>query len=74
MRRITPPMEVSVPDVVFQKDSAVSSVCENDFSSKEDSASSQLCVDLKPSNRNKSPVTVQEWVDSLPPIAECGSR
>lgn len=68
-------MEVSIPDVVLQKDNTTSSVYEDDnYLKKDTSPSSQLRIDLESTSRNKSPVTVQEWVDSLPLIADYNCR
>lgn len=69
-------MDVSVPDVVIQKDNEKSTPSESPARCEASSSGSnlQLLVEMENPPRNKSPVTVQEWVDSLPANPEDTSR
>lgn len=59
-------MDVSVPDVIVQKDETVNTYDKKYFENGSNN-NLQIVVNAEvPSSRNKSPVTVQEWVDSLP--------
>lgn len=61
-------MDVSVPDVVIQKDDEKSTSSESRPCCEASTSGTnlQLLVEVENPPRNKSPVTVQEWVDSLP--------
>lgn len=59
-------MDASVPDVIVQKDETVNTYDKKYFENGSNN-NLQIVVNVEvPSSRNKSPVTVQEWVDSLP--------
>lgn len=63
-----PAMDLSVPDVVVQEENATSESRVDGLAEPQTTTASnlQLAVDVEATPRNKSPVTVQEWVDSLP--------
>lgn len=56
-----------VPDVVVRKNSINSQNNDNQQNSDTSpSSTNQLAINVDSSPRNKSPITVQEWVDALP--------
>lgn len=68
-------MDLPVPEVVVQKEEVASSAYNNNRFESGSSHNLQLVIDVEaPSTRNKSPVTVQEWVDALPLTPNDSSR
>lgn len=58
---------IRVPDVIVRKDSINSQNGANEQNpGSSPSNSSKLAINIEATPRNKSPITVQEWVDSLP--------